>query len=192
MIKTGTVFIKKTGDNYKRLTYNSKATATISQTFIGGKIGHHATNNDEMLLLGWMLLIPTDYNSDTHKLVPDSYSDNSTEGWQNTIKLTDEEITENAATAFETKVKAMTIAVQAHLDNIAQSWDYDNIISLCTYEGNSNPKYSAEGDVGKAWRSDVWWYCEVELAKIKAGTREVPESNEAFIAELPIVIRPIV
>lgn len=92
----------------------------------------------------------------------------------------------------EKKIKLITVAVQQHLDAIAQSWGYDSIVSLCTYEGNSHPKYSAEGAAGKSWRSSVWSYCEIELAKITNGERPEPESSAAFILELPVITRPIV
>ena len=100
------------------------------------------------------------------------------------IDRTDDEI-------LDIKINNFQTAVQRHLDSTAQSWGYDHILSLCTYEGNSNPKYSAEGEAGKSWRSGVWTYCYTELEKIKDGKRQEPESVESFIAELPVIVRPL-
>lgn len=91
---------------------------------------------------------------------------------------------------FNNKMLSFQSAVQTHLDNLAKSWGYDNIVSLCSYAGNSHPKYSAEGAAGLSWRSSVWDHCEKELAKIAAETRIEPESIESFIAELPVIVRP--
>jgi hypothetical protein len=38
----------------------------------------------------------------------------------------------------------------------------------------------------RAWRSLVWAYAYLELAKVKSGQREIP-ALDAFLAELPAV-----
>jgi hypothetical protein len=120
--------------------------------------------------------------------MPDIYKD--VDGKR--ILMTAEELAEKENTPIEVKVKFYQDEVQSHLDKLAQSWGYDNIVSLCSYAGNSHPKYSLEGAAGLLWRSTVWDYCEKELAKIEAGTRPEPASVDEFIAELPVIVRPTV
>ena len=82
--------------------------------------------------------------------------------------------------------KAMTDAVQKHLDAAAQARGYDGILSAASYAGDTHPPFDVEGIAYKNWRSAVWLYCYQVLADVKAGTRAIP-TPEALIAELPVL-----
>lgn len=76
-------------------------------------------------------------------------------------------------------------AVQAHLDAAAQAFGYDDIRTAVTYaEEPSVPKFQAEGQAFRAWRSLFWAYGYEQLALIEAGEREQP-TVEQFLAEAP-------
>ena len=94
-----------------------------------------------------------------------------------------------AKAAREEAMRNTMKAVQRHLDNVARSKGYDNIISLCTYATDSDPIFSAEGQAGVAWRGAVWRYCNTVLAEVEAGTRAQPTVEE-LIAELPTITWP--
>lgn len=82
-------------------------------------------------------------------------------------------------------VAAYMAAVQRHMDALAVSFGYDNLISVITYaEEPAVPRYQAEGQAFRAWRSACWLACEQMLAAVKAGERSAPTHAE-LIAELP-------
>lgn len=86
-------------------------------------------------------------------------------------------------------LSAFRYAIQNHLDETAQSRQYDSILTAISYRDCSNPQYAAEGQALHAWRSAVWTYATTELEKVVAGLRPVP-TVESFIAELPPVSWP--
>jgi len=80
---------------------------------------------------------------------------------------------------------ALTASVQAHLDSVARGLGYDNIFTAVTYADEpAVPKFQAEGQALRAWRSQVWGRCYELLGEVLAGTRAVPSAAE-LIAELP-------
>lgn len=87
----------------------------------------------------------------------------------------------------QAKLIGFRSAIQSHLDSVAQSYGYDGIATAVTYaEEPSVPKFQAEGQAFRAWRSVVWDYSYAELAKFDAGLRPEP-SIEEFILELPVL-----
>lgn len=103
---------------------------------------------------------------------------------------TQEEIAEIEARQLAVLTEAQIVAaymadVQRHLDAAAAAAGYDGIISVVSYADEpSVPRYQAEGQAFRAWRSQVWLRCEQVLAGVKAGTRAAPTTAE-LIAELP-------
>jgi len=87
-------------------------------------------------------------------------------------------------------LQQLTNAVQAYLDAGAQERAYDNIFTLCTYATDPNPRFSAEGKAGVAWRGEVWETCNTILNDVLAGARPEP-TKEEFIAELPALGWPV-
>ncbi|MCX7779602.1 MAG: hypothetical protein N2491_01650 [Negativicutes bacterium] len=87
-------------------------------------------------------------------------------------------------------MKAMTDAVQAHMDTKARAKGYDNLLSAVTYaEEPTVPKFQAEGVAFRAWRSAVWAYCYEQLDAVLSGQRETP-TVEQLISELPPLVLP--
>ncbi|MGO4558337.1 hypothetical protein [Mesorhizobium sp. 2RAF21] len=80
-------------------------------------------------------------------------------------------------------------AIQAHIDGLAQSRNYNDGGSLAGYRGSSVPAWAAEAEVFCTWRDNVWVYAYAEMDKVRAGTREIP-TIDAFIAELPAIVWP--
>lgn len=76
-------------------------------------------------------------------------------------------------------------AIQSHLDAAAKSRGYDSIATAVSYaEEPAVARFQNDGKAFRAWRSLVWAYAYQELAKVKAGEREIP-TLDAFLAELP-------
>jgi len=81
-------------------------------------------------------------------------------------------------------------AIQSHLDAAARDRGYDSISTAVSYaEEPAVPKFQSDGMAFRAWRSLVWQYAYQELAKVKAGEREIP-SLDVFLAELPALSLP--
>lgn len=86
------------------------------------------------------------------------------------------------------EIKASLIrAIQSHLDAKAQERGYDNIFTACTYVGDINPAWAAEGQAYKIWRSSVWQHCLQVMADVQDGLRAIPAEAQ-LIAELPILV----
>ena len=80
--------------------------------------------------------------------------------------------------------------VQVHLDAAAQAINYDSIATAISYaEEPVVPKFQAEGQALRAWRSLVWEKCYQIFDDVQAGNRPVP-SDEELISELPALQLP--
>lgn len=76
-------------------------------------------------------------------------------------------------------------SIQLKLDEQARQYGYDSIASAVTYADEpAVPKFQAEGQAFRAWRSLVWAYGYEQLALVESGQRPAPTIPE-FIAELP-------
>ena len=105
-------------------------------------------------------------------------------------EATAEEIQQHLQPSSEQIQKELTAAVQDHMDKIAISKGYDNILSAVTYaEEPGVPTFQSEGIVFRAWRSAVWEYCYAQLAAVLKGEREAPTAAK-LIAELPQLVLP--
>lgn len=82
--------------------------------------------------------------------------------------------------------KQLTDAVQQYMDETAQTRNYDNIHTACSYSNSTDEIFRAEGTACLAWRDSVWRACYDILAEVKAGTRAIPTVEE-LIAELPVL-----
>jgi hypothetical protein len=96
------------------------------------------------------------------------------------------EIEERKAAASIITVQQYTEAVQKHLDAKAQSKNYDDIVSACSYAGAPNP-FQAEGVKFVEWRGNVWAKCYEVMALVQGGQRTAPTIEE-LIAELPTLV----
>ena len=77
-------------------------------------------------------------------------------------------------------------AVQGYLDNFAQTWNYESILSAASYASSTVTQFKNEALALIAWRDAVWSACYAAEAAIKAGTQAMPVSTAAFIATLPV------
>lgn len=81
-------------------------------------------------------------------------------------------------------------AIQQHLDAAAVEAGYDDIKTAVTYaEEPAVPKFQAEGQAFREWRSLCWAYGYSQLDAVEAGERPKP-TVEALIAELPALVLP--
>ena len=80
---------------------------------------------------------------------------------------------------------ARVAAVQAHMDAAAAARGYDDIKTAVTYADEpAIPRFQAEGQAFRAWRSLVWAHCYQVLDDVQSGRRAIP-SEADLIAELP-------
>lgn len=101
-----------------------------------------------------------------------------------------EPLPEPVPPTFEQRLKALQDDVQAQLDAVARAYGYDGISSAVSYADEpAVPKFQAEGQALRAWRSLVWAACYELLAEVQAGGRDEPTWEE-LLADLPVYIAP--
>lgn len=80
--------------------------------------------------------------------------------------------------------------VQDELDRTARVFGYDSMAVAVTYaEEPAVPRFQAEGQALRAWRSLVWATCYAMLAEVKAGTMPVPSEAEVLTALPPAPVQ---
>ena len=80
---------------------------------------------------------------------------------------------------------ARVAAVQAHMDAAAAARGYDDIKTAVTYADEpAVPRFQAEGQAFRAWRSLVWAHCHQVLDDVQSGRRAIPSAAD-LVAELP-------
>lgn len=83
-----------------------------------------------------------------------------------------------------------TADIQQRLDTFAQTRNYDNILSACTYATSTVPKFAAEGQYCVAVRDATWAAAYQILADVQAGTRPMPTGFADVEAALPALVWP--
>lgn len=82
-------------------------------------------------------------------------------------------------------IESIKAAVQSHMDAAAQAMGYDDIKTAVTYADEpSVPRFQAEGQALRAWRSLVWAKCYQLLDEVQSGMRGRMTPDQV-IAELP-------
>lgn len=104
--------------------------------------------------------------------------------------LSPEQVAEIAYYNAQKLKKEVVARVQKRLDDFAQSYNYDGILSLCTYATSTNAKFQAEGQHGVKARDATWAKLYEILAEVEAGTRAVPNGYGDIEIELPELIWP--
>lgn len=80
--------------------------------------------------------------------------------------------------------------IQSYLDDMARMLGYDDMRTAVTYADEpAVPRFQAEGQALRAWRSLVWAACYEHLALVQAGTAELPTLEQA-IEMLPVFTPP--
>lgn len=79
-------------------------------------------------------------------------------------------------------------AIQSWMDGEAMKLGYDSILSVCSYINTGNPKFDAEGEGFRQWRSAVWARGYELIDEVIAGQREVPDDPADVIALLPELV----
>ena len=103
---------------------------------------------------------------------------------------------EDAAVAADTALKVQTLqasivtATQLRLDSFAQTRNYDNILSACTYASSSVPRFQAEGQTCVNQRDATWAKLYEIMAEVQAGTRPMPTGYTDIESELPVLVWP--
>jgi hypothetical protein len=110
----------------------------------------------------------------------DTLPDAPQEEWS----IVDGRIVVDEAKRIPSKLKALEVAVQKHLDATASAQGYDNIISACSYAGFDNP-FQAEGQQFISWRGAVWATCYDMVNKWQSGILPEPTEQEV-IDSLPV------
>ena len=77
-------------------------------------------------------------------------------------------------------------AVQAYLDQTAQSKDYDNTYTCLSYLSSTDETWNREAHIFNAWRDQVWRKCHEILDAVLAG-ETAPPTVEGLIAQLPVI-----
>ena len=86
----------------------------------------------------------------------------------------------------EQTVARLESALDRHLDSVANSYRYESIRTMVSYENDPNPQFHNEGQAAKRWRSAVYAYGIQVITDVQNGQREIPTEQE-LIAELPII-----
>ena len=79
-------------------------------------------------------------------------------------------------------------AIQSWMDGEAVKLGYDSVLSACSYINTGNPKFDAEGEGFRKWRSAVWERGYELIDEVIAGQREVPDDPAEVIALLPELV----
>lgn len=79
-------------------------------------------------------------------------------------------------------------AIQSWMDGEAVKLGYDSVLSACSYINTGNPKFDAEGEGFRKWRSAVWERGYELIDEVIAGQREVPDDPTEVIALLPELV----
>ena len=82
---------------------------------------------------------------------------------------------------------SIVIKAQERLDTFAQSRNYDNILSACSYASSQVPKFQSEGQQCVNARDNTWAALSAILDEVQSGAREVPAGFAEIESELPVL-----
>ncbi|WP_296258454.1 MULTISPECIES: hypothetical protein [unclassified Pseudomonas] len=81
-------------------------------------------------------------------------------------------------------------AVQTVLDAAARQRGYDNLFTAISYADEpAVPRFQADGQAFRRWRSLVWDYAHTDLNAVLAGEKPQPDLD-AFLSGLPALELP--
>lgn len=111
-------------------------------------------------------------------------------GWEEfweLVPLTGQELQDK----IDAHTAAFAAQVQHRLDTFAQTRNYDNILSACTYANSSVPKFAAEGAYCVAKRDETWELMYQILDDAVNELRPIPMEFEDIEDELPELVWPV-
>lgn len=91
--------------------------------------------------------------------------------------------------SLEEQIAVFDAALVAHLDATARQRSYDNRLTCALRAGYPGP-FQAEGIAFAGWMDQCNALAYQLLAEVVAGTRPLPESPQALIDLLPVMIWP--
>jgi hypothetical protein len=81
--------------------------------------------------------------------------------------------------------KSLELALDAHIDSVAQSYRYDSIRTMVTYATSENAKFGSEGRAAVKFR-DACYVKAIQIQEdVQLGQRDSPTEAE-LIAEMPL------
>ena len=124
-----------------------------------------------------------------YTLVPDppSITENQVLEWVGSWSIRDK-TQEELSIEMQLKIKEYDKALTLHLDQTAQSKQYDNRITCAVRAGYSGP-FQAEGIAFATWMDNCNYQAYQILAQVNAGSIPAPTVEE-FIASLPVMVWP--
>lgn len=106
------------------------------------------------------------------------------------VNMTAAEKTERDAAIQTATTAAFEQAVQAMMDGAARDSGYDSIFTAISYADEpAVPRFQADGQAFRRWRSLAWEYAHTELNAVLAGEKPQPDLD-TFLAGLPALDLP--
>ncbi len=102
--------------------------------------------------------------------------------------ISDEELAALRAPTTAQRIAEYTVALQAHMDSIAQAHGYDSIYTAALRAGFTGP-FQAEGVAFAQWMDACWANALTQLANYQASPKTIP-ALETIISLLPVLRLP--
>ena len=131
------------------------------------------------------------YDADTQRLVavePQYINKEWHQNWS-VVAIPAAEITAAQAAAMQATITAFDAALTAHLDATARQKRYTDRITCMVRAGFVGP-FQSDGIAFSTWADGCNVLAYQMLQAVQAGTEPMPESPEAFIATLPVMVWP--
>jgi predicted RNase H-like HicB family nuclease len=101
------------------------------------------------------------------------------------VPFTQAEIDALAETPEQT-IKRLESAIDTHLDAVAQSYRYESIRTMVSYENDPNPKFHNEGQAAKRFRSACYTTAIDTLEAVTTGLM-LPPTEKELVALMPSI-----
>jgi len=108
-------------------------------------------------------------------------------GWEKLSEAPTPEVSEEVIQAV---IARYEYSVQTAMDSAAKQRGYDSLFTAISYaEEPAVPRFQADGQAFRRWRSLVWDYAHTELNAVMAGQKPQPDLD-SFLADLPVLELP--
>lgn len=106
------------------------------------------------------------------------------------VNMTNAEKAERDAAVQAQTTALFEQAVQEKMEAAAHDRGYDSLFTAISYADEpAVPRFQADGQAFRRWRSLVWDYAHTEMNAVLAGEKSQPELD-AFLASLPVLEFP--